>query len=169
MCDDTQEICYGGDRRFQSVSNCIRNPEDAQDGIDVNPRDSRCTQDQAVSSFDGMLDDEWLRTVEEEIPGAAVEDIASDDEVEEGPWNPEWNDYPSDEEDDEDHSTPNINSSQSPEDKTLPMFASSVTLDGIRVTIKSLIDLVDFLLDKFPYVLTEKFCQDILEVYPIIK
>jgi len=45
------------------------------------------------------------------------------------------------------------------------MFASQVTLDGLRVSIQSLVELVDFLLPKYPYVLTEKFSQDVLEVY----
>ncbi len=44
------------------------------------------------------------------------------------------------------------------------MFASQVTLDGLRVSIQSLVELVDFLLPKYPYVLTEKFSQDVLEV-----
>ena len=53
------------------------------------------------------------------------------------------------------------------ENDCLATFASSVTLDGLRVTILSMIEIIDFLLNKpdpFPYVLTGKLNQDSLEV-----
>ena len=47
-----------------------------------------------------------------------------------------------------------------------PAFVSMTTLKGLRVTIRSVIDMVDLLLqtDEFEFVLTGKFNQDCLEV-----
>jgi len=47
-----------------------------------------------------------------------------------------------------------------------PMCVSAITFDGFCVTILSIIDLVDMLLDEydFKYVLTGKFNQDCVEV-----
>ena len=46
------------------------------------------------------------------------------------------------------------------------MFLSWQTYEGIKITVPSVIELVQFLLSKnVPYVLTERFCQDPLENY----
>ena len=52
----------------------------------------------------------------------------------------------------------------------LNSFASTQTLEGLRITIKSVLDLIKFLvLDiKYTYVLTAKFNQDCLEVSHVI-
>jgi len=46
-------------------------------------------------------------------------------------------------------------------------FLTQMTADGLKITLKSTIDLVDYLLNKYnyKYVLTAKFNQDCLEVY----
>ena len=47
-----------------------------------------------------------------------------------------------------------------------PAFVSQTTLQALRITIKSTVDMVEFLLamDEFDFVLTGKFNQDCLEV-----
>ncbi len=54
------------------------------------------------------------------------------------------------------------------ETESLPMFSSSVTLDGVRVTAMSISDITEFLLlknyDLYCYVLTGKMNQDDIEV-----
>ena len=46
------------------------------------------------------------------------------------------------------------------------MFISKQSMDGLKITVNSLIEAVQFLLKNgMPFVLTEKFCQDALEEY----
>ena len=46
------------------------------------------------------------------------------------------------------------------------MFISKQSMDGLKITVNSLIEAVQFLLEKgMPLVLTEKFCQDASEEY----
>ena len=46
------------------------------------------------------------------------------------------------------------------------MFISWQTFEGFQITVYSIIDVVKFLLKSgVPYVLTERFCQDLLEEY----
>ena len=50
-----------------------------------------------------------------------------------------------------------------------PMFVSQTTLEGLRVTIRSVIDLVDYIFEsfdekEFSYLLTGFLNQDVLEV-----
>lgn len=52
------------------------------------------------------------------------------------------------------------------------MFASTVTMNGLRVTIASIIEITEFLLrkdDPYEYVLTGKLNQDLIEVSIIKK
>ena len=54
------------------------------------------------------------------------------------------------------------------------MFVSDSTLQGLRVTITSVIHIVDFIFDnynqeEFPYILTGRLNQDPLEVYIYFK
>ena len=145
ICDDTQAIHYGiaGDEKKNKKPKFI-------------PQQSQRLLDLPAGSFDLVLGDDFLDDgqplVDYHSSTVADCDIVneSDEEMEE----PDWDDYPTEEGDGEEEDEPDI----------CPMFASSVTLDGIRVTIRSLIDLIDLLLENFPYVLTEKFCQDVLEV-----
>lgn len=46
-------------------------------------------------------------------------------------------------------------------------FFTTVTADGLKITLKSTIDLIDYLLNdcNYKYVLTAKLNQDCLEVY----
>jgi len=48
----------------------------------------------------------------------------------------------------------------------LTQFLTQMTSDGLKITLKSTIDLVEYLLNEcnFAYVLTAKFNQDCLEV-----
>ena len=58
------------------------------------------------------------------------------------------------------------------EDQPIPMFASTVTMNGLRVTIASIIEITEFLLrkdDPYEYVLTGKLNQDLIEVSIIKK
>ena len=46
------------------------------------------------------------------------------------------------------------------------MFLSSQTYEGLQITVYSLVECCKFLLSKgFEYVLTERFCQDVIEEY----
>lgn len=57
------------------------------------------------------------------------------------------------------------------DDRPLPMFASTVTMNGLRVTIASIIDIIEFVLrkyDPYKYVLTGKLNQDLIEVMMIV-
>ena len=46
------------------------------------------------------------------------------------------------------------------------MFISWQTFEGLQITVYSIIDVVKFLLKSgVPYILTERFCQDLLEEY----
>ena len=46
------------------------------------------------------------------------------------------------------------------------MFISRQTFEGVKLTVHSSIELIQYLLNEgLPYVLTEKFCQDPLENY----
>jgi len=79
-------------------------------------------------------------------------------------WNEMCDDF-SDFEDDEEEPEPLPVPNSSFVASLCAMFSSRVTLESLRViTIRSLIELVDLLLPKFPYVLTEKFSQNLLEV-----
>jgi hypothetical protein len=53
------------------------------------------------------------------------------------------------------------------EDSSLPIFASTVTMNGLKVTIASIIDITEFFLrkdDPYKYVLTGTLNQDLIGV-----
>ena len=51
-------------------------------------------------------------------------------------------------------------------DERSRMFLSSQTYEGLQITVYSLVECCKFLLSKgFEYVLTERFCQDVIEEY----
>ena len=114
------------------------------------------TKSRPRPNFDFTLVMEFLMQVEDYE--AELDHHPDDDD-----WNEMCDDF-TDFEDDEEEPEPLPVPNSSLDASSYAMFSSRVTLDSLRVTIRSLIELVDLLLPKCPYVLTEKFIQDLLEV-----
>lgn len=136
--------------------------EETQDFHELNSKKGKkqSAKSHPRPNFDITLDMESL--MQDEDDEAELDHHPDDDN-----WNEMCDDFAGFE-DDEEEPEPVPVPNPSLDAASCVMFASRVTLDGLRVTIRSLIELVDFLLPKFPYVLTEKFSQDVLEVGFII-